>query len=157
MREPLPLVREASFGAQVALSGDGKIGLLSGRTPGPEPGGAVFVSEITPLPESGFEVEPAPRVGHEGVVQIQLWSAAPAHFKVIARDPSRQLYGTATATGAGDLSLQIRPSRFFKRYFKRHTHVFLSIMVSQQPDDHSAPSTQTFTLPVTFETFSPEV
>jgi FG-GAP repeat len=156
VREPLPLVREASFGAQVALSGDGKIGLLSGRTPGPEPGGAVFVSEITPSPESGFEVEPAPRVGYEGLVQIQLWSATPAHFKVIARGPSRRLYGTATATGAGDLSLQLRPSRFFKRYFKRHKHVSLSITISQLPENGAA-STRTLTLPVTFEAFSPEV
>jgi FG-GAP repeat len=157
VREPLPLVREASFGAQVALSGDGTIGLISGRTPGPEPGGGVLVSEITPLPESGFEVEPAPRVGYEGVVQIQLWSAVPAHFKVIARDPSRQLYGTATATGAGDLSLHIRPSRFFKRYFKRHKHVLLSITISQAPENHSAAARRTLTLPVTFEAFSPEV
>jgi hypothetical protein len=157
VREPLPLVREVPFGAQAALSGDGKIGLVSGQTPGPEPGGAVFVSEITPIPESGFEVEPAPRVGYEGIVQIQLWSATPAHFKVVARGPSRQLYGTATSTGAGDLSLQLRPSRLFKRYFKRHKHLLLSITISQLPENHSAASTRTLTLPVTFEAFSPEV
>ena len=157
VREPLPLVREASFGARAALSGNGQIGLLSGRTPGPEPGGAVLVSEITPIPASGFEVEPSPRVGYEGLVQIQLWSAVPAHFEVVARDPSRRLYGSATATGAGDLSLQLRPSRFFKRYFKRHKHVSLSITISQLPENHSAASTRTLTLPVTFEVFSPEV
>ena len=76
---------------------------------------------------------------------------------MIARDPSRQLYGTATATGAGDLSLQIRPSRFFKRYFKRHKHVLLSITISQVPENHSAASRRMLTLPVTFEAFSPEV
>jgi hypothetical protein len=50
VRQPDPLVRALPFGSNLALSGNGEIALIAGVTPGPIPGGAVFVAELTSPP-----------------------------------------------------------------------------------------------------------
>jgi FG-GAP repeat len=47
-RKPGPLTHPIPFGSSLALAGDGQTALIEGSTPGAEPGGAAFVSQVAP-------------------------------------------------------------------------------------------------------------
>ncbi len=153
VREPLPVVDGGLADAVPALSGEGHTALFSRKSAAGASAASVLVSEITPLPEAGFEIEPTPRVGYEGQVQMQVWSAVPARFTAIARALGRT-YGLARSYGLGDLSLTITPGRFFNRYFRRHKHLLLTVSLAQRPGGHGAPVRRTIRLPVRYEEFT---
>lgn len=156
VREPLPVVGSGLADAAPALSGDGHTALFSRKSAAGASAPSVLVSEITPLPEVGFEIEPTPRVGYGGEVQMQVWSAVPARFTVVARAMHRT-YGLARSYGLGDQELTITPGRFFKRYFRRHKNALLTITVTQRPGGHGPRVRRTIKLPVRYERFTSEV
>lgn len=179
VRQPLPLVTNRSFGGHVALSGNGETALIRGVTPGPEPGGAVFVSQVTPPPQSGFVIEPT-QVEYEGSLELKLWTPKRAAFRATARvtgpgagvrsggracTPSRRvkkapatrrcpsgfpIYGTGTAKGVENVGLGIAPRPAIRRYLAKHRRLTLAITIDEQPSAPSPPSTQTTTLAVTY-------
>jgi hypothetical protein len=156
VREPSPLVRAPSFGTNLALSGTGETALIEGVTSGPEPGGAVFVSQITPPPQTGFVTETTLKL-YYGEIQQQLWSATPARFHAIAlvkaplprhHHGGLPIYGTATATAKGpeNVTLTIKPSAAIKKYLARHERLTLTLLIQDEPPAPLAASTQTLTL-----------
>ncbi|TMK97149.1 MAG: hypothetical protein E6G34_13600 [Actinobacteria bacterium] len=177
VRQPLPLIRDRSFGEHVALSGTGQTALIRGVTPGSEPGGAVFASELTPPPQTGFIVEPA-TVEYLGVIEQRVWRATFATYTAAARllsprdgapivrrrcshptqgraakrcsSGSSPLYGMAIAKGAENVTLTIAPSRAMRRYLARHKRVRLAITIRCQPGPPEPASTQMIMLTVTY-------
>jgi hypothetical protein len=182
VRQPLPLVNGTSFGSRVALSGNGETALIRGVTPGPEPGGAVFASQLTPPPDAGFVIEPV-RVEYEGALELEVWSPTRAAFKATARvtSPSGGLlnlgsgcsrthasrkprcrsglpiYGTATAKGVENVALGIVPRPGIRKYLASHKHLRLTITISEQAAPPAPASKQTIAFNVSYiKTPAPE-
>ena len=180
VRQPLPLVHELPFGAYVAVSGNGEVALIQGVTPGSEPGGAVFASQLTPAPQAGFVIEPT-WIDYEGAIELQLWTPIPASFTATARvipassgrsprgsrcghirpmsrlRPTRRcsvagspLYGTGTAKGAENVGLGIVPRPAMRRYLATHKRVKLRITIRSKPAASGSAVTQTATVVVPF-------
>jgi hypothetical protein len=160
VRQPDPLVRALPFGSPLALSANGEIALIGGVTPGPLPGGAVFVSQLTPPPQSGFIVETTTHLYH-GEIEQQLWSATPGRFSATARvttplprsrPRSLPIYGTATATAKGpeSVSLTIKSTAVIRKYLKEHKRLTLIVTIQEQPEAPMPVTTQTLTLKVEF-------
>ena len=182
VRQPLPLVTDTSFGGRVALSGNGETALIRGVTPGPEPGGAVFASQLTSPPQAGFVIEPV-RVEYEGALELEVWSPTRAAFKATARvtSPSGGLlnpgsgcsrthasrkprcrsglpvYGTATANGVENVALGIVPRPGIRKYLASHKHLRLAITISEQAAPPAPASKQTIAFDVSYiKTPAPE-
>jgi peptidoglycan hydrolase-like protein with peptidoglycan-binding domain len=176
VRHPLPLVGSRSLGAQVALSGNGEAALIRSATVGPRSTGAVLVSRLTPLPQSGFVVEPA-TVEYDGAVELPVWGAAPARYIATARVLSPRAgarsvgrckrlssgaiaghcqrrgvlpYGKATATGVENVALAIAPNRAMRRYLARHKRLRIAVTIRYQPRAPQVASSQTITLTVAY-------
>ncbi|HEY0517077.1 MAG TPA: hypothetical protein VGD00_08155, partial [Solirubrobacteraceae bacterium] len=177
VRQPLPLVRGLPFGAYVALSGDGEAALIQGVTPDSEPGGAVFVSQLTPPPQAGVVAEPT-WIDYEGTIELQLWSPTSASFTATARiAPGRAgssvrglpcarvrpaphapatrhcsvsaVYGVGAAKGVENVGLVIVPRPAVRRYLARHKRLKL-LITFQSKTAGSAPSRQTIAVVVPF-------
>ena len=160
VRQPAPLVRALPFGSPLALSANGEIALIGGVTPGPLPGGAVFVSQLTPPPQSGFIMETTTHL-YYGEIEQQLWSATPGRFGATARvkaplprhhTSSLPIYGTASATAKGpeSVSLTIKPTAAIGMYLKEHKRLTLIVTIQEQPEAPMPVTTQTLTLKVEF-------
>jgi hypothetical protein len=181
VRQPLPLVHELPFGAQVAISGNGEAVLIRGVTPGSEPGGAVFVSQLTTPPQAGFVIEPW-QVEDYGAIELDLWSYSAATFtataRVIApraREPSVRspcnraqhlkrstrrrpcasggfpVYGVGKAKGIENVALALAPRPAMRRYLANHKRVRLLITITERPSAPAPASTQTITLGVPYK------
>jgi hypothetical protein len=173
VREPLPLVSSLPFGHSVAIAENGETVLMQGQTRGPEPGGAAYVSRLTPPPQSGFVVEP-PDLEYEGAFELVLWTPTPATFRATAHviSPTAGLspgcthpphgrrrhcssappvYGAGRATGVESLGLRIAPRLAIGRYLARHGHLHLAITITARPSPPAVPSTQTVPLTITYE------
>jgi FG-GAP repeat len=176
IRQPSPLVAGRSVGGHLVLSANGEIALIRGVTPGPEPGGAVLVSQITPPPQTGFVTEAAV-VENEGVLEVALWTPVPGTLKATARIASpgirgtrgcvrppgvkhptagrrcsvrTAIYGSASARGVENVRLSIAPRPQLTGFLERHKRVRVAITITDQPSSHAPSSTQMIALTVTF-------
>jgi hypothetical protein len=158
VRQPKPLVHALPFGSKLALSANGEIALIQGVTSGFLPGGTVFVSRLTPPPQSGFVIETTTK-GYYGNLEQELWSSTAATFRASARlrspisshHPKSLIYGTAVTTvkGAENATLTITPRAAMKKYLKKHKHLTLLLTIEDRPDAPTPPTTQTLTVNIT--------
>ena len=166
VRQPDPLVHALPFGSSLALSANGEIALIKGVTPGPLPGGAVFVSQLIPPPQSGFITETTTHL-YYGEIEQQLWSATPGRFTATARmkaplprhhwGGSLSIYGTAAATAKGQesLGLTIKPTAAIKKYLAERKRLTLTLTIQEQPEAPMPMITQTQTLTLKVEFTKP--